>query len=376
MRLATLALWFAAASPAQTYVVDAAMGPGANFSDIASAVAGVPDGASIEVRAGSYGNFTIDDKSLVVSGLPGARVVATILNVVVRNIPVAKSVTLRNLAFGSTGAPGAVKVHGCQGRVVVQSCTLVPSTTFTAPSIETLFATDVHFVDDVLVGSTTHSVLLQFSRAFLTGCTLQPVVNFSIGGILMSGSTCDVADTTITTLGIASLSSPIHTGSTYDRVRLRGGTILQTTTGQNSDPLISGDGTVWLDSAAQLISASPTWFSPALTVVPRAMPRVTAAAAPLGAPATATLTLPANAVGGLWFGLAASPTTLPAFATEILVDPLLVVAVTGGTATTQQATVTLPNLPWLRGVGLVWQGCSFDPANGWQASNAVVFTAW
>ena len=376
MRLATLVLCFAAATPAQTFVVDAQMGPGASFPDIASAVAGVPDGASIEVRAGTYGNFTIDDKSLVVSGLPGAQVVATILNVVVRNIPVAKSVTLRNLAFGSTGAPGAVKIQGCQGRVVVQSCTLVPSTNFTAPSIETLFATDVHLVDDVLVGSTTHSVLLQFSRAFLTGCILQPVVNFSIGGILMSGSTCDVADTTITTLGVASLSSPIHTGSTFDRVRLRGGTILQTTTAQNSDPLISGDGTVWLDPAAQLVSSSATWFSPTLTVVPRAMPRVTAAAAPLGAPATATLTLPTNAVGGLWFGLAASPATLLTLATEVLVDPLVVVPVTGGTATTQLATIPLPSLPGLRGIGLAWQGCSFDPTRGLQASNAVVFTAW
>jgi len=51
---------------AQTFIVDAANGPGTNFTDIATAAATVPDGAVLEVRAGNYGSFAITSKGLTV----------------------------------------------------------------------------------------------------------------------------------------------------------------------------------------------------------------------------------------------------------------------------------------------------------------------
>jgi hypothetical protein len=365
---------------AQTFIVDVAMGAGAHFPDIASAVAGVPDGATIEVRPGTYGNFTIDNKGLVVSGQPGAQVVAPILAVIVRNLPTTKSVTLRNLAFGSTGAPGAVSLQGCAGRVVVQSCSLVVPVPFTAPSIEAQWSNDVHLVDLSLLGSTVHPVSLLFSRAFLSGCVLTPVSNFSIGGILMGWSSCELTDTSITTLGMATMSGPIVLNSGACTVRLRGGTSLQTTLTSTSfpQPLVHAfaGGTLWLDPGVQLIHPTGPLFDPSIVVLTVAMPRVTALPATLGSAATATLTLPPGAIGGMWFGFAAAPIALPPFATPLLLDPGLMVPVSAGTATTLTSTLQLPLLPALRGAGLGWQGWSFDPTAGFQASNAVVFTAW
>src|SRR5437762_9224013 len=45
---------FSSTAIAQTFIVDAANGPGTNFTEIATAVAAVPDGAVLMVRAGSY----------------------------------------------------------------------------------------------------------------------------------------------------------------------------------------------------------------------------------------------------------------------------------------------------------------------------------
>ena len=65
---------FASAAMAQTYVVDAANGPGTHFTDIPAAVAAVPDGAVLEVRLGAYSPFTIAGKGLSVLFGSGATV--------------------------------------------------------------------------------------------------------------------------------------------------------------------------------------------------------------------------------------------------------------------------------------------------------------
>lgn len=57
---------------AQTFVVDAAGGPGSNFTDIAAAVAAVPDGATLLVRPGSHGGFAIAGKGIALLAQPGA----------------------------------------------------------------------------------------------------------------------------------------------------------------------------------------------------------------------------------------------------------------------------------------------------------------
>jgi len=64
-----------AACFAQTYVVDAQNGPGANFVEISQAVATVPDGAVLVVRPGAYQGFAINGKSIAVLGSGSVTVV-------------------------------------------------------------------------------------------------------------------------------------------------------------------------------------------------------------------------------------------------------------------------------------------------------------
>ena len=57
-----LSLVFPAAAPAQTFVVDAANGPGTNFTDLLTASTTVPDGATLLVRPGHYASLVADAK--------------------------------------------------------------------------------------------------------------------------------------------------------------------------------------------------------------------------------------------------------------------------------------------------------------------------
>jgi hypothetical protein len=367
----------------QTFVVDAAMGAGAHFPDIASAVAAVPDGALVEVRPGTYGDFTIDGKSLVVSGLPGAHVVSPMLDVRVQNLGAAQAVTLRNLAFGSghfAALPGSLRCTNNAGRVVVQSCVFVPFGWSQGASIVAQGCADLHVVDVVLLGSGAHAVALQSSRAVLSGCVIESLVSFSIGGVSLLASRCDVTDCAITAMGVGVASSPIVMHSPNCDVTVRDGSTLRTVAGPSlfPQPLVAGTfgGSVRIDPNVQLLSGSGPRFDPAVAVTFVAMPRVTAVPAALSGTASATLTLPPGAVGGLWLGLAAAPATVPPFGTPVHVDPAAAVPVTAGTATVQTAAIPLPSLPALRGVSLAWQGASFAAATGPQASNAAVFTLW
>ncbi len=59
----------------QTFVVDAAGGPGSHFRDLPEAVAAVPDGATLRVRPGSYSDFGFAAKGLQILGDGAAAVV-------------------------------------------------------------------------------------------------------------------------------------------------------------------------------------------------------------------------------------------------------------------------------------------------------------
>ncbi|MCA8976080.1 MAG: hypothetical protein KDC98_15265 [Planctomycetes bacterium] len=70
-----LALLLPATLLAQTFVVDINNGPGTSFTTIDAAVAAVPGGSTLIVKAGNYPGFTIAQKSITV--LAEARVVAS-----------------------------------------------------------------------------------------------------------------------------------------------------------------------------------------------------------------------------------------------------------------------------------------------------------
>ena len=64
----SLALALATAAAAQTFIVDVNNGAGTHYQQITAAVAAVPDGATLRVRAGTYAPFAIVGKSLTILG--------------------------------------------------------------------------------------------------------------------------------------------------------------------------------------------------------------------------------------------------------------------------------------------------------------------
>src|SRR5262249_13509994 len=122
-RHCSLALLSTSLAVAQTFVVDASNGPGTNFTDVAAAVAAVPDGATLLVRPGSYASFTLNGKGLTILGGPGVQFAGQ--SAVVMNTLSNQAVVLRGLAFadGVFGpSPYAVTVDACAGAVLIEDC--------------------------------------------------------------------------------------------------------------------------------------------------------------------------------------------------------------------------------------------------------------
>lgn len=146
--LAGSLLVLASLAPAQTFVVDASNGAGTHFLDIPPAVAAVPDGAVLRIRAGVYSAFTIANKSLTLVG-------ASRTTVRVRGIAIGPLGSAQKVVVEDVGLPAgafdswAVRVQGAQGHVHLQSL-LVPASPFAGPPLREVVVTDsrdVHLHD-------------------------------------------------------------------------------------------------------------------------------------------------------------------------------------------------------------------------------------
>ena len=114
-----------AALSAQVFTVDAAGGAGAHFTNLATAVATVPDGSTLRVRAGRYAGFAIVGKGLAVVGEGLVEIVvpaAAPRAVSVSQTAPSQLVLLRNLVVWGTFADpaGAILVDRAAGGVVLE----------------------------------------------------------------------------------------------------------------------------------------------------------------------------------------------------------------------------------------------------------------
>jgi hypothetical protein len=100
---------FCDALPPDALVVDAANGPGADFTDLPPAVAAARDGFRIFVRAGDY-TPVVTGKALTILGDADARVRVTAASgpFTVRGLPVGARFALQNLEFVPTSPPASV----------------------------------------------------------------------------------------------------------------------------------------------------------------------------------------------------------------------------------------------------------------------------
>jgi hypothetical protein len=105
------------------WVVDAAGGPGSDFTSIGAAVTAAVDGDAIVVRGGDYAEFlTLGSRSLTLTADVGANV--SVKGLVVAGLAGFRSVTVRGLASlpSTFGLSDALLIEDCAGAVWIEDC--------------------------------------------------------------------------------------------------------------------------------------------------------------------------------------------------------------------------------------------------------------
>lgn len=369
-RSAVALLGLAAAGAAQTFIVDANNGPGTSFTDLPPAVAAVPDGAVLDVRAGTYSAFAIVGKGLSVVFASGASVIGRIgtpLTVSVSNTSAAQPVLLRRMQ-SVQGTP--VDLSSCQGLVLLEDCT-VPDGSGNGPvlTISTCAQVEVTRCSFGNGGYTLTGAILDHSCVVIR----QSTICGGVPGVRSTTCSLQLIDTSVGSFaGFFPLTA----------VQLQGGDLRMVGGSLYSffSYAVSGTGTARIDP--NVVFTGPTGnggVSPTIQLTNPTMPAVEATDGPLGSSVSVDLRGPAGDFGALLAGLPGPPLSFPGIAdpswmlpgTEVVCATAILAA-----GTSLSITVPVPNVPALRGLRVVWQGASFGAVNGIQASNPAVTTHW
>ncbi|MCU0864125.1 MAG: hypothetical protein MUC36_10050 [Planctomycetes bacterium] len=365
----------ATTTAAQTFVVDLAGGPGVDFTSIPSAVAAVPDGATLVVQPGIHLPFTIYDKSLTVLGGPGVVIGAPGV-VEVRNLAAGRRVVLRGLEVRGIGlVPGVFRCSDNAGALLIEACRS-PLTNGAGCRLECTNCQQVRIVDCTWNGGLAAPVVLYDSVVSMVRATC-PALSGAPSTLQIAGGVTELVDCDVRSLPApAPFGFPINVLSP-GVVRLLGTTRIDNRPFQGwSGPAITGPATVLLDPTVLILASTPA-FGATTTVISRAMPSLRAASAQLGSEQEAVLRGPLNGVGGLWAGLETDPLPTTVFGSPWYVDPAHVVAMAGGTFVAPLVgRYSVPPLPALLAARIAWQGWSFDLLNGFQISNAMLVAHW
>lgn len=396
MRYALPAVLLTLSTSAQTFVVDASNGPGTNFTSLPTAVASVPDGATLIVRPGSYSGFLLAGKGLTVLG-DGA-VIQGFIRVTV-TAP-SQGLVLRGLSWASLPNTTAVQLQGLQGaalleNLVVPANTPCPSTCpvitgVSAVGCAQLYLRDCDVRSTISMASTTavlESCFVQGENVnaiypgpslgagnpardalTLSNCDVQIVGdsrfeggwggNFGLGNIV-AGANGIVSGNS----ALRVLDGEVYAGLQWLAV---GATILQTGVGA-----LRIAPRVVLDGAFGGPHTGPGAGSDV-------MPTLTGAGAPVGGSLAATVTTEDGDLVILAVGFGAPPILVPGFVDPFWLDSTAHLYAAFGvhqTATPIGAAVQVPASPTFRGLRLHWGAACFGPVTGAQATNPVVTIA-
>lgn len=369
---------FAALLPAQTFVVDAANGPGAQFTSLAAAIPAVPDGSTLVVRAGAYdGNLTIAGKGLTILGQTGARFSSAFNSVLtVQGLGPAQTVVIRGFTAELPVVFGSFDVLCQQNQGLVLLEAIVPnnnlygslrlgvSSCAAVVVRDSIFRGTVALTDSVVTierctvrsgaGTGNHFAQVRGAVQLVDSVVAGPYLNTAI-----TAAACTLTQGDLRVLGTS---------------RLEGGFSGIGTPGY----AIAGTGTVRLSPQTVLTGHTPA-IEPTVNATTLAMPTTSVVSAPLGAPVTASLLGPAGGIGVLAVGFPGPATFAPGLADPFCWSPGTVVTVAVGAigpSTPLAHTAALPAPPAWLGLALVWQGVSLDPVGGLQASNPGVSIAY
>ena len=382
---AFLILALGTAASAQTFLVDAANGPGTNFVDLPAAVAAVPDAAVLLVRAGTYSGFAVTGKGFTILADPNVEIDGSCN---VSATAPTQAVTLRGLTWNQLSAPpypDLLALTDCAGPVLVEACTLPANygcgsfqcVSLRATRCAALVLRDSVFQGQIGLGDSRTAIesISAVGESWLGASTLgvngRAAILVGQGSLTIAGnSTIQGGDGYIT--GGMSAYFPGAAIETYAAdLRFLGGAA----TVGSSAPMN-------LYFPALMVSASAR-IAPRVTITDLqgvrhgsdVMPQLTGSGAAIGGTLGATVETEVGDLAILVVGLPGAPTLVPGFLDPFWLDPVAHVFVAVGTQQTTApiaGTVAVPNFAGFRGLRFHWQAACLGSATGLQATNPVV----
>ena len=345
----------ASAGLGQTFIVDAANGPGTNFIDIATASATVPDGSVLEVRAGSYASFAIVSKGLSVRCAPGVSV-AGIPPIAVSGTASGQTVELRGLQVSEQ-----LSLNSCQGPVLLYSCNV----TGMAPGALQVTGCQQVYADTCSFASQPYAaIILINSAAVLQNCGAWTQM---VPGISMQASSLQLTDCIVSAGTVVSTAVTLANAD----VRIIGGS-LRTHFG------VSGTGGARIDPSVTFLFSVPQPFVGSVVGSIVEMPAVVATGGALGGSLTVAMRGPGGHAGALLAGWPGTPLGLPGILDPGWLRPgsesvcFVTIFAPGIPAL---VVLPVPNVPAFRGLRTAWQGLSYG-ATGLQASTPAIASHW
>jgi len=395
------AAWLATTACSQTFVVDAAGGPGSQFTQIAAALAAVPDGATLLVRPGAYQGFSISAQGVSILGESPVTITGVVS---LTGTQPQQAVTLRGLSW--TTFPGNQRplvISSCQGFVLLEDVQLpaspcVPSPFFPSAcgriaglsvnSCQQLIAHNCSF-RAIALGSS--NVVLEVTSVSGEAASVvsqtSGQVSGALAGISLSGGSLQIAGSSTITGGggisgglINSPAAPGISATTPIDLRLLNGSVI----GGNGGGILGccgaeairafNGGNIRMDPRVTLTSQQT---NPVLGVTPSVgpMPMVTATGAGAGGTLQATVATEIGDIVVLVLGFPGPQTILPPFADPFWISPSAFQFFAFGVQQAGipvQGSITVPNAPPLQGLRVIWQAVATGQNTGQQASNPAV----
>jgi hypothetical protein len=381
IRNALTALLLVSAGYSQTFVVDAANGPGTNFTNLQTAINTVPDGAILLIRPGDYFIVQINAKGLsLLATAPGATVGSAF----------ATSLTVRDLSIRA-GGPVQIALQQCAGPVLIENidfdATVVPSPTPFCDGISIASCAQVTIRNCHVLA--THALIANASTVAIENCDLIGRNAFVIGQPQPRagpGIDADHADLVLSRCHVrggngltsqfpqAAPQPAIHCNAASIRIcDDTNGSYVAGVLAGSPVSAIAGSGSVERDPSPSVLGSNgASGVDPGMLDVVRPLPSLRTMPASPGGTVFADVTTPIGELVLLALSLPGPVTTVPGVDGAFWLD--------GGTATLMtlgvpqpgvpvQFSIAVPPGPGLVGARFTWQAVAYSAANGLRASN-------
>lgn len=368
--LASCGLCAIAPSLAQQFVVDPAGGAGTSYTSLDAAIAAVPDGSTLIVRAAIYPKVVIAAKGLTILCDPGVRVQVFLdWYLTIQATSPTQPVYVRGLIPLTTET--AFQVLQAQGPVCIDG----QGTTMSMSSIPIFQAPTFDFADQVLVRQCSiamnSATSVTSSQVVFEDCTFlgRSKTWFSMFAFLPPSSALALHNSRVqlvrcsATGGLGDAVNPSQpavevVGGSHVRV-LRSGNYV----GGGGGPAFVGIGNVRAEPGVGIVPGMPVTIAP--------MPSLAVADAAPGGTITATHFTTNSDPFLIGLGLPGPSIGVPGILDPVWVDPAAFVGLLAGVGPAPIGAIAQSSVPpvgALVGVRLVWQSFAVTPA-GVEASN-------